>query len=261
MRVVRLILLGLLIYLVSLVFLFPAAPIVERFKPQLQPMALFGVSGKLYKGEVESVVSQDDLLPLTLTNVKWALSPAKLFSGTGASVSFDALGGSGSGEVLRTWGGNLTIEDFTLDAVAGELEEFLPVPIATFEGKIDAEFDEIKLVNQQLKRILGQLRWNNAIIDTVAFGPQLNIVLGNLNIDIDPQSDGAHKSVINASGGDIAVDGSVTVAADGNFNLDVLLTPGANAPAALINHLRRTTRPESGGRFRWQQNGNVNRLM
>jgi len=83
MRVVRLILLGLLVYCIAMVVLFPAAPVVEKFKPQLQPMVLNGVSGKLYKGEVESVVSTDDLLPLVLNNVKWAIAPSKLLQGTG----------------------------------------------------------------------------------------------------------------------------------------------------------------------------------
>jgi len=37
MRVVRLTLLGLLAYVVTVVFLFPAAPLVNRFKPNVEP--------------------------------------------------------------------------------------------------------------------------------------------------------------------------------------------------------------------------------
>jgi len=261
MRVVRLVLLGLFVYLIAMVVFFPAAPVVEYIKPQLKPLALSGVSGKLYKGEVASVVSEDDLLPLSLTDVRWSLAPAKLLTGTGANISFNTLGGSGKGQVLRTWGGDLAVENFTIDAEAKELEAFLPVPIASFKGRINADFDELKLVNQQLSRALGSLRWTNADINTVALGPELDINLGTLVIDVTPEDQGAHKATINATGGNITADGVVTIAANGDFNLNVLLTPSAETPRALINHLQRTTRPESGGRFRWTESGNLNRLM
>jgi len=95
----------------------------------------------------------------------------------------------------------------------------------------------------------------------VVFGPQLEIILGKLVIDVEPQEGGAHEATINASGGDITADGTATLSANGDFNLNVVLTPSSRTPRALMNHLQRTTRPESGGRFRWQENGNINRLM
>ncbi len=261
MRVVRLVLLGLFVYVVAVVFLFPAAPVIDQVKPQLSPIALSGVSGKLFKGEVASVQSTDDLLPLELSDVKWSFSPLKLLTGTGASIEFSGLGGGGDGHVLRTWGGDLAIDDLTVNIAAPELEAFLPVPIASFKGNIQGEFPEARLVSEQLTRLLGQVRWTDAQIDTSVFGPQLQIAIGTLNIDIEPQDSGAHQAKINATGGDIVADGSVSVQSNGDFNLNILLTPSSNTPPELVNHLRRTTRPESGGRFRWQETGNVNRLM
>jgi len=261
MRVVRLVLLGVFVYLIAMVVFFPAAPVIEYVKPQLKPLVLNGVSGKLYKGEVASVVSEDELLPLIMTDVRWTLAPSKLLSGAGANISYNTLGGSGKGQVLRTWGGDIALENFTMDAQAKELEAFLPVPIASFEGKIEADFDELKLVKQQLSRALGSISWTDANIDTVVFGPQISLALGTLLINVEPEEGGAHKATINATGGEITADGVVNLAANGDFNLNVLLTPSAETPRALINHLQRTTRPESGGRFRWTESGNLNRLM
>jgi len=261
MRVVRLVLLGLLVYVIAMVVLFPAAPVIEKIKPQIKPFVLSGVSGKLFKGQVDSVVSQDDLLPLELSNVKWAFAPMKLIKGTGAAIEFDGLGGGGTADVLRTWGGDLAVENVEVDIEAPELEVFLPIPIASFKGKIRGDFDELRLVNQQLSKVLGKLTWNGAEIDTVALGPQLQVALGTLVIDVEPQDEGAHQAKINASGGDLGADGVVTVGANGDFNLNVVLTPTSDTPQPLLNHLKRTTRPESGGRFRWQESGNVNRLM
>ena len=261
MRVVRLVLLCLVVYAVAVVVLFPAAPVIEKIKPQLQPLAISGVSGKLYKGTVANVVSTDDLLPLELSDVKWTFAPLKLLKGTGAAIKFSALGGGGTGDVLRTWGGDLAIDNVEIDIDAPELAAFLPVPIATFAGKIRGEFAEARLVNEQLTRLLGVLRWNNANIDTNVFGPQLQIALGTLSIDIDPVDAGAHEAKVSANGGDITADGSVNVGANGDFDLNIVLTPSSNTPRELVDHLKRTTRPEAGGRYRWQQTGNVNRLL
>ena len=37
-RVIRLILLGIVAYVISVVWLFPAAPVIDRIKPQIQPV-------------------------------------------------------------------------------------------------------------------------------------------------------------------------------------------------------------------------------
>ncbi len=261
MRVVRLVLLGLLVYAVAVVFLFPAAPVVEKIKPQLQPMTLSGVSGRLFRGEVAAVVSTDDLLPLTLRDVTWRFAPTKLIKGTGVAVAFSGLGGGGTGDVLRTWGGDLAIDNLDVNIEARELEPFLPVPIASFKGSIVGEIAEVRMVNQQLTRLLGELHWNNAEIDTVVFGPDITIGLGTLSVNIEPEDGGAHQATISASGGDLVAEGMVNVQGNGDFNLNILLTPSSSTPPELVDHLKRTTRPESGGRYRWQEAGNLNRLM
>jgi len=261
MRVVRLLLLGLIAFAVTVVVFFPAAPVIEKIKPELRPLQLSGVSGPLLRGNVASVVSTDDLLPLELQDVQWRFAPTKLFTGTGAAVAFSGLGGGGTGDVIRTWGGDLAIDNVEVDITASELEVFLPVPIAQFAGKIRAEFAEARLVNQQLTRLLGDLNWSGANIKTNVLGPELDIALGTLNIDIDPEDNGAHKAAIAANGGDITADGEVNVQANGDFELNIVLTPTSNTPPELVEHMKRTTRAESGGRYRWQEAGNINRLQ
>jgi len=217
MRVVRLVLLGLVVYLIAMVLWFPAAPV--------------------------------------------SFAPTRLLKGTGAAVEFTGFGGGGTADVIRTWGNDIEVDNVEIDAVASEFESFLPVPIASFKGNIRADVGELRLVNNQLKRMLGKIRWNASEIDTSLFGAQMNLVLGTLLIDVQPQDDGSHQATVNASGGDITADGTVSVAGNGDFNLNILLTPSSNTPQSLIEHLKRTTRPESGGRYRWQERGNVNRLM
>jgi len=261
MRVVRLALLCLIAFTVTVVVFFPAAPVIEKIKPELRPMVLSGVTGPLLRGNVASVVSTDDLLPLQLDDVKWRFAPLKLISGTGAAVEFSGLGGGGKGDVTRTWGGDILIDNVELDITASELEAFLPVPIAQFAGKIRGEFSEARLVNQQLSRLVGELNWSDANVKTNVLGPQLDITLGTLNIEVTPEDNGAHKASVAVSGGDITADGEVNLQANGDFVLNIILTPTANTPPELIDHMKRTTRAESGGRYRWQEAGNINSLM
>jgi len=262
MRVLRLILLGILAYVIAMVVLFPAAPVVDRIRPQLGPVALGEVSGKLYRGNVNTVRSTDDLLPLEFSNVAWRLSPSSLLKGgAGAVISFDGYGGGGKGQVTRRWNGDVAVSDFTFDADAKELEPLLPVPVASFGGRISGELAKVMLQNNLLTSIEGSLNWTDALLVTAAFGPQLNTSLGRIVIDVVPEGDGTHVATVNAAGGDVAIDGNISFAQNGDFSTDLVLTPASTAPPQLLNVLKRIGRPDAKGQIKVRQSGNVNRMM
>ena len=258
MRIVRLFLLGLFVYVISVIALFPVAPVVEHFRERIPPMVqIDGVSGKLYHGEVASVRYTDDLLPLEFEQVGWTLAPqALLKGGTGATVRFEGYGGSGEGLVLRQWDGDIAVSDFRVNALAKALEPLLPVPIARFNGELLAEIDTLILENQLLTELDGKLRWVDAALEA-----PVQAALGNIVLDIEKNSAETHLVTVTASGGDVDVEGTVGLTLSGDFNADLVFTPTSTASADVVNNLRRIARAEAGGRFRLQQNGNVNRLM
>jgi hypothetical protein len=257
MRILWLCLLGLLSYLIAVVVLFPAAPVVDRLRSQLGPVALEGVNGKLYRGVIDSVRSTDDLLPLELQNVGWTLAPQTLLNGgAGAAITFDGYGGSGSGLVSRAWNGDIMVSDFDITMQAKALEPLLPVPIATFSGELAGDIDQLKLVNNLLTRVDGKLTWRNAALQS-----PVPTSLGTVDVLIQPEGDASHVVTLSAAGGDVGMDGSVTLTQSGDFVADVLFTPAASASPAVLNGLRQMGRPDAQGRVRFQQQGNVNRLM
>ena len=257
MRFIGLCLLGMLSYLIAMIVLFPAAPVVDYFRPQLGPVALQGVHGKLYKGVIDEARSTDDLLPLEFQNVAWAIAPRTLLNGgAGATIRFDGYGGQGEGQVMRAWDGSIVVTDFRLNVQANELEPLLPVPIASFTGELQADIDRITLVNQLLTGLEGTLTWRDAALVT-----PVPTALGAVNVVIKPDGEQSHTVTLNATGGDITMDGQVSVTVNGDFAADVLFTPAQNAPAAVINGLRQMGRPDAQGRVRFQRQGNVNRLM
>jgi len=258
MRIFWLCLLGLLAYVVSMVVLFPAAPVVDRIKPQLPPeIALQGVSGKLYKGQVASVSYLDDLLPLAVNDVTWKLAPSLLLQGgAGGAVTFKGYGGGGEADVMRRWNGDVVLSDTLIRAEAKELEPLLPVPVAQFNGTLIAELATVRLQNNLLTEINGQLRWQNAVLEV-----PIEAAFGNIVMDIQQQDAQTHAIDVRAEGGDVAAAGNLTIKLNGDFTADILLTPSSDAAPELVNAIRRVARPGPNGQLRIQQSGNVNRML
>lgn len=259
MRIVRLVLLGLLAYIVSVVFLFPAAPLIEKIKPQIKPVQLAGVTGKLFNGKVGSVIYADDLLPLEFQNVTWKLAPGALLKGgAGANVTFQGYGGQGEGQVRKQWNGDINVSDLTFNAIAKELEVLLPGPVADFRGSIEGQIDSVQLVDQLLQTFEGTINWKDAVIITRLYGPEVAANLGLFNIVVSPEDNAAHLVTLKSSGGDLVLDGTVKLSANGDYTTDLLLTPAANAPQPLVDVLKQRTRPDAGGGYKIQHSGNMN---
>ncbi|MFK7861823.1 MAG: type II secretion system protein N [Granulosicoccus sp.] len=257
MRIVWLVIVGLVAYLIGVIAFFPAAPVIERIKPQLGPVALEGVHGKIYNGVINSVRSTDDLLPLEFSNVGWTLSPKTLISGgAGASFRFDGYGGQGQGLAARKWNGDISITDFRFNAQAKALEPLLPVPIASFNGQLAGDIRRITLANQLLTEFDGTLTWADAQLES-----PVPTSLGDVRVQITPDGEKTHLISLNAIGGDVAMEGSVTMTLSGDFSADILFSPSANAPPDVVNSLRQMGRADAEGRVRFVRQGNVNRLM
>ncbi len=254
MRFIWLCILGILAYAVSMVVLFPAESVIKRVEPQLKPLLLNGVEGKLYSGRVGDVIYNDDLLPISFQNVRWQIAPSAIPSGGGANFQFDGYGGSGEGTVKRAWNGDVSLSDLNFTAVAKEFDSFT-MPFASLSGNMSGEVDTVELKNQLLHKMVAALTWNQAEL-TLPF----NIKLGTVDLTIEPVADDQHVADLKARGGEVSADGKITITLQGDFNADVLLTPTSAASPDIVNTLSQFARRDAQGRFRWTQRGNINRL-
>ena len=257
MRVVRLLLVCLLVYAGTMLWLFPAAPVVERIKPMIQPVELTGVDGRVLGGSVQQVSYDDGVLPLELQNVSWRLAPQKLLTGAaGVKVAFEAYGGRGSGLVAQRYNGDVDVTDTVFAGPAKGFEALLPLPIAQFAGQFRADIESIAIRNQLLKSFRGQINWADAVLEQ-----PIRAQFGNINLDIKPIDEETHRGFIKASGGELDVEGSVDLKQNGDFKTDITVTPSSGATPELLSALRGLGRPDQSGRYRIRRNGNVNRLM
>mgnify|MGYP000400549783 CR=1 FL=1 len=102
----------------------------------------------------------------------------------------------------------------------------------------------------------GSLTWDKAALET-----PIPTALGTVDVIIRPEGEQSHVVTLSAAGGDVTMDGTVTVSLNGDFSADVLFTPSDSASQDVINGLRQMGRADSRGRVRFQRQGNVNRLM
>ena len=130
------------------------------------------------------------------------------------------------------------------------------MPIASFSGELVGNIDKITLVDNLLTEARATLTWNDAELET-----PIPTSLGTVDVDIKPEGEESHLITLKASGGDVAMDGSVTLGLNGDFTANVLFTPAPSAPQAVVNGLRQMGPSDSSGRVRFQRKGNVNRLM
>lgn len=255
-RVLRLVLLGLVAWIVTVIALFPVAPVLERLRPNLGPVALEGVGGKLYRGNVARLRSTDDLLPLEFSDVRWSLAPTALPRGAAADVSFKGYGGGGAGRALREWDGDIVIERLGFSAEAKALEPLLPVPIAEFSGELVGTVDRLQLEAGLLTSFAGDLRWSEALLES-----PVPTALGTVELVVRPDGEARHRIELSAAGGDVAAEGTLSLTLGGDFTADVTFTAAPSASPAVLDALSRMAVPQGEGRFLLRREGNVGRLI
>ena len=254
MRLIWLCLLCVIAYAVSMVVLFPASYVVSKIEPNIKPLALSDVQGKLYSGSVGLVENKDDLLPLSFQNVRWTLAPSAIASGGGVNVTFDGYGGGGEGLVKRGWNGDVSVSDMSFNAKGPEFDS-LTMPFVSLKGDVSGTVDSLQLKNQLLTEFVGQLLWKDAELTL-----PVKMVLGQVELDVKPEAEDQHIASIKARGGEVDADGKATLNLQGDFNVDVLLTPTSSVTPDTLNTLSQFSKRDAQGRYRWVQRGNVNRL-
>jgi len=251
------ILLGLIAFIATAVFKFPAAGVLPHVNTH--PIELKGVSGSVWKGMAQQATIAGAEVPLDrLDNINWAVQPKALLSGrAGAKLDFEVLGGTGEGVVKANRAGDVIINEGVLNIPAASLEQFLPLPLAKFGGVINADVEELELENNLLKRTSAKLTWRNSEIISQVVG---DAKLGLLVIDIVPEGE-QHIASIKNTDGEIDIEGQVSLDQAGNFRTDVRLKPTTKTPPELSNRLSALGRPESDGTYRLRNNGNINNFM
>ncbi len=258
MKMLGYIALGLVSYLVFMLLLFPAAPVIDRIP--LAPVSLTGVSGQLWSGDVARVEVPNDSLPtgpdtFELENISWRLAPMKLLTGAGAAnVSFEAYGGTGEGLLAQGFSGGMSVEEFIYESSGKSLSVLLE-PFVKIGGVLNLKIVEMQMINRQPQSLEATITWKNATLEE-----PLITKLGEVELNIKPSGE-KHIATISSSGGQLDISGKADVEKNGDFKSDITIKPQKGAPQVVTDMLRGIARPSSDGSYKLRRSGNINRLM
>lgn len=244
----KLLLLGLLVLLGTLILQAPASLLIHWLAPTLSSagVQLQGVSGALASGRAARVDYQGRPL---VGELGWQLSPLQLLIGR---ASFMFTGGSDGllvdGTAFVVPSGTLTLSDFrlagplrTVAAAAGQA--FVPA-----EGQVVADIDTLKLRSGWPVKAEGSGTLRN-VVWKLGRDP---VALGDYQARLETETAGI-KLTISTLSGALEVGGEARVNQDHSYEIHIQMRPRADAPPELANLVRGVGQPDSQGWHHFRQ--------
>ncbi len=252
MRFLGLLLLGLIAFVVTLAWKFPAAGVLPHVNTH--PVQIAGVSGSVWRGSAEQIIAQPELEPIT--NVNWTFQPKSLLqTAAGMRVRFDWLDGTGEADVARKLSGMISISDGIVRLPARSLDQFLPLPVANFDGVINADIDTLELVNSKLHSTTGLVNWRNAAVSGA-----VNAKLGNVTLEVTPDKN-LHRGKLTNANGELEINGDFQIDQKGDFIVDLKVKPTSATPPELAGMLGALGKRSSDGSYRRRNQGNISDFL
>jgi general secretion pathway protein N len=230
--------LGLAIYLVFLIVLFPASLGWKLSPASLkQQVQLSGIQGRIWNGSASSLVINRN----ALGSIDWTLNPWSLIMGS-ASGSFkidrepELLAGNYSVS------GMSTLELSNIEArIQGESLEPLTTPFL-LHGSITASFDTIRYKRGEEVGLKGVVKLRNTFVEGLQ-----DIQLGDVTAEVRPDGTGSVATFKNQAS-PLDIQGKVDLDIKGLFNLELGILNQDNKRKDLDNMLAVLGKPDISGR-------------
>lgn len=236
---------GLVVAFLLMLLVTAPATLVTRTVSGLAPVSFSGVSGSLWRGEALRLHAGS----LVLENFRWQLSPWRLFLGQ-AAVQFelgDGVSQRGSGTVVAGLGGDISVQELSLQAPAQLLQPFVTLPGIQFDGNLQLDIADAALSGARVERMQGRLVWLQAQVRTPLGQPRL----GAYAVDLGSDGEGGMTGDITDIDGVLGLTGRLRASPQG---LELDGSVRSDLPEELDRFFRVIGRPE-GDRYaiRWQQ--------
>lgn len=254
MRWMRYLAVGVLLYLLFLLALFPAAQayrwVAEPLTSALPDLKLGGVEGTVWSGKSRMVYRR-----ILQGQASWQLSPWSLLFG---KASLTGLLQAQEGYLQARVAAPLAGGAVELTALEGrlpvsELARLAPPIPVILGGMVSMELPV--LVIDEAGRILtaeGSLVWHQAAMSA----PQA-LEFGDLQLVLRTGEEGRIVGDISDRGGPLKLAATVQLAADGGYRVNGTVATAPNAPATLVQSLGLLGKPDAQGRYRLAYSGRV----
>lgn len=253
MRRYRLLLLGVVTYLLFLLMLFPAATAWSWFAPKGVPLQLQGISGSIWQGKAaQSLWNRQPLGSLS-----WDLQLLPLFLGSlGVDFSLQTAQGVLEGDAdIGLGSGVIQLSDFTGQLPVSELMRFvppMPIPVAV-NGTVTLDIQQLELnPASNTVHATGRINWHSAEV----LSPQA-FKMGNLQADISTDEKGVLAAQLKDLGGPLQLDALFTLNADRSYALSGSVAAAREAEASLTQALGWLGKVDGSGKHRLNLNGKL----
>lgn len=213
-----LLLVGLLAYAVFLAATVPAALIWSRVGDDL-PVRAYGIEGTLWSGSAAALIEG----PRRLDAVRWQLSPGSLLTlSPHLDLAAELPDGWGEGQLEFGDSETLTLRDVRArTGIATVLEWIERGELrGLVQGRVELIMPEGVIRGGLLQRGDGLLT-----LEELAVGPGGSFHLGTLALRLQPAEGGGTQGRLASPEGPFQVEGSLSLASDGDFRLRATVTP------------------------------------
>lgn len=242
-------LLGIGVYLLTLLAIFPAAEAYHLAAPRLlpaSPLHLYDISGSVWSGRAGTVAYDAH----SLGALSWHLEPLPLLLGHLAlRCELDLPDGTVAGTAVISHSG-MKLHHLSGRLPAATLTALdTALPFGT-GGTLAFNIAQTDLPTHGAPSASGTVVWNDAAL--LANRP---IPFGDLKLSLRPRRHGGIDGTVSDAGGPLQVNGSASLDAARAYHLDLRLRPRPNAGTALDNLLHMLGRPDPRGDYTLRYNG------
>lgn len=257
----RYLILGLMVYIIVLVWNFPADRAYAYWKNSelsqnqaSRQISLAGISGSVWSGKANLGIIKGQ----SLENIEWTLRPWSLLLGkVGLSWYFrlpDSTGNQGYGRGITSLGldGSTEFSELELNLPLIEAAKLAGMSALRPVGSVSLNLQDVEWDGENLVSAEGRIVWNGAGISLVR-----PVSLGDLAMDLETEGDKIN-GVISDSGGPLSIEGVLSLKPDGSYQVNGTL--GARNNQDLQNALNSMGRPGPDGKVKISYSGTLAKL-
>ncbi len=248
MRTFKLILLGLLTFVLAALWLTPAAfvaPYIEKAAPNLK---IANASGTIWNGQAGSVRTNN----FDLGSVDWKIRPLKSLLSLALVTDLDIQGPELNAAGTAAYGSDKSIrlESIKFDAEAGIIRRFQPQVQLT--GKFEGLIDDAEIVPGGFPVVNGVVNLVNGGVIFPRVEP------GNYRADIKSE-DSSLIAEISSVDSPLSLDGKASINSDWQYQSDVLAKGSSELNPMVMNLLRPVAgnNPGPDGSLRINRKGKI----
>jgi general secretion pathway protein N len=243
----RLALAGFAAYLLFVLMTVPAERVIRLMLPKTEALDLQAVSGTLLSGRAQRAVIEG----LGIGPLAWSLRPLALLRGhLEYRLDFQDPDFRGTGVVGTGVGGHIYLHDLDVALQPDPwINQFSPLPVKT-SGDMTLRLESLEVVDGFPGELAGRVDWSGARIVEPA-----ELTLGHVEATLLSEAD---RLLCRISGrGESTVSGELSLTRQGDYTMDLLLTPGSAVSVDVIDTLKTFGQARPGGAYQLTDSGRI----